>query len=159
MANRAPSLVRPFSMEQWHFVDKKRCDEIRREAKFRFNPDLIEGITGSDVDPEALVLCKKHLAQAGLKDRIPVFEKDLRDLEPLSENTCVITNPPYGERLGSKKEADTLYRQMRKLETKAMARNVCILTSSPSFERLYGKRAQRKRRLYNGRLECEYLIF
>ena len=111
------------------------------------------------MDPEALELCKKHLAQAGLKDCIPVFEKDLRDLEPLSENTCVITNPPYGERLGSKKEADTLYRQMRKLETKAMARNVCILTSSPSFERLYGKRAQRKRRLYNGRLECEYLIF
>ena len=159
MAKRAPGLVRSFSMENWHFADKKQCDEIRREARFRFNPDLIEGISGSDVDPEALELCKKHLAQAGLKDRIPVFEKDLRDLEPLSENTCVITNPPYGERLGSKKEADTLYRQMRKLETKAMAQNVCILTASPSFERLYGKRAQRKRRLYNGRLECEYLIF
>lgn len=159
MSKRAPGLIRSFAMEQWRFVDKKLCDDIRREAKFRFNPDLIEGISGSDVDPEALLLCKKHLAQAGLAGRIEVFEKDLRDLEPLKENTCIITNPPYGERIGSKKDTETLYRQMRKLETKALAKRVCVLTANPSFEKLYGKRATRKRRLYNGRLECEFLIF
>lgn len=159
MADRAPGLTRGFAMEGWHFIDQKCCDEIRREARFRFNPALIEGISGSDIDPEALALCKKHLAQAGLKDKIPIFQKDLRDLEKFAENTCVIVNPPYGERLGSKKEADALYRGMRKLESSAGAANVCVLTASPSFERLYGRRAQRKRRLYNGRLECEYLIF
>lgn len=159
MSKRAPGLIRPFAMEKWHFVDKKACDSIRREAKFRFNPDLVRGISGSDVDPEALLLCKKHIAQSGLAGRIEVFEKDLRDLEPLKENTCVITNPPYGERIGSKKDIETLYHQMRKLETKAMAKRVCILTANPSFEKLFGRRATRKRRLYNGRLECEYLIF
>jgi len=159
MSKRAPGLIRPFAMEQWNFVDKKACDSIRREAKFRFNPDLVQDISGSDVDPEALLLCKKHIAQAGLAGRIEVFEKDLRDLEPLKENTCIITNPPYGERIGSKKDIETLYHQMRKLETKALAKRVCVLTANPSFEKLYGKRATRKRRLYNGRLECEYLIF
>lgn len=159
LSKRAPGLIRPFAMEQWHFVDKKACDSIRREAKFRFNPDLVQGISGSDVDPEALLLCKKHIAQAGLAGRIEIFEKDLRDLEPFKDSTCVIANPPYGERIGSKKELETLYRQMRKLETQALAKRVCVLTANPAFEKLYGKRATKKRRLYNGRLECEYLIF
>ncbi len=159
MADRAPGLTRGFAMEGWHFADKARCDAIRREARLRFQPDRIEGISGSDLDPAALALCEKHLAQAGLKGRIPVYQKDLRDLDRLPEGACVITNPPYGERLGSKKEAEALYRGMRRLETQAGAAAVCVLTASPSFERLFGRRAQRKRRLYNGRLECEYLIF
>lgn len=119
----------------------------------------MEGITGSDVDGEALRLCRRHIAQAGLAGRISVFEKDLRDLQPLQAGCCVITNPPYGERLSSRQQAMALYRQMRSLEGKTQGGRVCVLTSQPAFERLYGRRAARKRRLYNGRLECEYLIF
>ena len=158
-ARRAPGLIRSFAMEQWHFCDRHAMDRQRNEAKAVFDLSLVDGITGNDADPEALVLCKRHLQQAGLGGRVRVWQQDLRDLEPLPENTCIITNPPYGERLGSKKETETLYRQMRKLEQKAGARRVCVLTANPSFERLYGKRAARKRRLYNGRLECEYLVF
>ena len=159
MAKRAPGLTRAFSMEQWGFVDRASCKTLRDAAKAQFDPSLIEGITGSDVDPEALALCKKHLVQAGLGGRIQVYEKDLRDLDPLAEKTCIITNPPYGERLSSKKEAETLYRQMRKLEAKTRGGRVCVLTSNPAFEKLFGKRATHKRRLYNGRIECEYLMF
>lgn len=159
MANRAPGLTRAFAMEQWNFVDKASCKVLRDTAKAQFDPSLVEGITGSDVDPEALVLCKKHIVQAGLSGRIQVYEKDLRDLAPLAEKTCIVTNPPYGERLSSKKEAETLYRQMRKLEAKTKGGHVCVLTSNPAFEKLFGKRATHKRRLYNGRLECEYLMF
>ena len=158
-ANRAPGLTRPFAMEQWHFADAAQCRRIREESKGLFDPRQVRDISGSDVDPQALALFEKHLRQAGLQGRIRMFEKDLRDLPPFPPDTCVITNPPYGERLGGKKEAETLYRQMRKLETQSAASRVCVLTSNPAFERLYGKRATKKRRLYNGRLECEYLIF
>ena len=158
-ANRAPGLTRPFAMEQWHFADTAQCRRIRAEAKGLFDPRQVRDISGSDLDPQALALFEKHLRQAGLQGRIRMFEKDLRDLPPFPPDTCVITNPPYGERLGGKKEAETLYRQMRKLETQSGASRVCVLTSNPAFERLYGKRATKKRRLYNGRLECEYLIF
>lgn len=159
MAKRAPGLTRAFAMEQWAFVDKVSCNTQRQAAMAQFDPSLVEGITGSDVDPEALVLCKRHIVQAGLGGRIQVYEKDLRDLPTLAEKTCIITNPPYGERLSSKKEAETLYRQMRKLELKSQGGRVCVLTGNPAFEKFYGKRAAHKRRLYNGRLECEYLVF
>ncbi len=158
-ADRAPGLTRTFNMENWHFVDSAKCNLLRQQAESRYTPERMEGITGSDVDKEALELCKRHLKQAGLGGRVRVWQQDLRDLKDLPENTCVIANPPYGERLGSKRETETLYRQMRKLESQAGARQVCVLTAHPGFERLYGKRAARKRRLYNGRLECEYLIF
>ncbi|MHC1785873.1 MAG: class I SAM-dependent RNA methyltransferase [Christensenellales bacterium] len=159
MARRAPGLTRPFAMEQWGFVDRASCQRMRDEAKALFDPSLVEGITGSDVDPEALVLCKRHIVQAGLGGRIQVFQKDLRDLEPLAEGTVVVTNPPYGERMSSRKEAQSLYRQMRRLEEKTRGGRVCVLTSDAAFEKLYGRRASKKRRLYNGRLECEFLVF
>ncbi len=158
-ANRAPGLNRGFAMEQWAFVDQKACQRLREQAKASVDLSLIEGISGSDVDPEALKLCRKHIAQAGLSGKIEVFEKDFRDLEPLTPGTCIITNPPYGERLYTKQQVHTLYRQMRRLEEKTQGGRVCVLTSVPAFEKLYGRRASRKRRLYNGRLECEFLVF
>lgn len=158
-ARRAPGLKRAFAMESWHFVDAGACRLARQEAESRFDISLVDGITGSDVDEQALALCKKHLQQAGLGGRVRVHQQDMRDLPPFAPNTCVIANPPYGERLGDRKSTETLYRQMRWLDTRAGAGQVCVLTSNPAFERLYGRRATKKRRLYNGRLECEYLIF
>lgn len=158
-AHRAPGLTRTFNMEAWHFADKAGMRQLRQQAQERFKPDNIADITGGDLDADALALCKRHLKQAGLGGRVLVQQQDLRDIRNLKENTCVITNPPYGERLGGKREAESLYRLMRRLDTQAGARQVCVLTSHPGFERLYGKRAARRRRLYNGRLECEYLIF
>lgn len=158
-ADRAPGLTRSFAMENWRFVDKAACEAIRREAQDRFRPDNIDHITGSDIDPEALSLCRKHIRQAGLQGRIEVYESDLRDLKALRPGTCIVTNPPYGERLSNKRESEALYRSMRKLEDVTGGGPICVLTANPAFERLYGKRASKKRRLYNGRLECEFLIF
>ncbi len=158
-ARRAPGLKRAFAMESWHFVDASACRAARQAAEAQFDLSLVEGITGSDVDEQALALCKKHLQQAGLGGKVRVHQQDLRDLPAFQPETCVIANPPYGERLGDRKGTETLYRQMRWLETRAGARQVCVLTANPAFERLYGRRAARKRRLYNGRLECEYLVF
>ncbi|NLD51998.1 MAG: class I SAM-dependent RNA methyltransferase [Clostridiales bacterium] len=158
-ARRAPGLKRAFAMENWQFVDVEACRAARQAAEARFDLNLVEGIGGSDVDEQALSLCKKHLQQAGLGGRVRVHQQDMRDLPPFLPNTCVIANPPYGQRLGDKKGTETLYRQMRWLDTRAGASQVCVLTANPAFERLYGRRCTKKRRLYNGRLECEYLIF
>ena len=146
-------------MENWQFVDRKACGAIRREAAERFRPEKVEGISGSDIDREALTLCRRHIRQAGLQGRIEVYEADLRNLAPLKPQTCVITNPPYGERLSNRKDSEALYRGMRRLEAVARGGPVCVLSANPAFERLYGRRANKKRRLYNGRLECEFLIF
>ena len=159
MAHRAPGLKRGFAMERWQFVDQAAFAKLRREAEAAFRPELVEGISGSDVDPEALKLCQRHIAQAGLSGRITVFEKDLRDLSPFERKTCIISNLPYGERMMTKGQTEALYRSMRGLEQKNLGGPICVLAANPAFERLYGRRAAYKRRLYNGRLECEYLVF
>ena len=158
-ANRAPGLTRSFACEAWQGSDKKAMQRIREEAQERFDLSKITLIGGSDVDPEALVLCKRHLKQAGLGGRVTVFEKDLRDLQAPFEAPCFIANPPYGERLSDRKQCEKLYHGMHMLMDRHPDSRMCVITAHHGFERCFGKRAQQKRRLYNGRLECEYCIY
>jgi len=159
-ADRAPGLKRSFAMESWPGMPRKAFEEIREEAFARFDTDKIHDISGSDIDPEALKLCKKHIVQAGLGGRILVYQKDLRDLTVETEKPlCFIANPPYGERLSDKKQCEKLYRDMRGLYNRHIGSRMSVVTAHTGFERCFGLRAQKKHRLYNGRLECEFLTY
>lgn len=179
MADRAPGLKRTFAMEEWKQVDQNMISRLRREAEQRYHPENIRGISGSDLDPEALKLCKKHIVQAGLGGKITVFQQDLRELSLSApadaeekvnaedENGfsagpggyCFICNPPYGERMSDRRSCEGLYKQLRKLQQRHPGSRLCAITAYVGFEKCVGARAQKKRRLYNGRLECEYLIY
>lgn len=158
-ANRAPGLTRSFACESWKDFPIRAMKEIRSEAESLFNPSAIGEIGGSDIDPEALTLCKRHIKQAGLGGKITVFEKDLRDLETPFSAPCFIANPPYGERLSDRKQCEKLYKGLCQLKERHHDSRMCVITAHHGFERCYGQRATQKRRLYNGRLECEYCIF
>lgn len=158
-ANRAPGLSRSFLMETWPQADAKLADRWRNEAKAAYHPDRIPFIGGSDIDPEAIELCRRHLKQAGLQDRIQVSVADLNDVTVRQERLQFLTNPPYGERLSSQKQCLALYKGLRGLTDRHAGSRLAVLCGNPSFERAYGRRASRKRRLYNGRLECELMIF
>ncbi|HMM69467.1 MAG TPA: class I SAM-dependent RNA methyltransferase, partial [Gudongella oleilytica] len=75
------------------------------------------------------------------------------------EYGVVITNPPYGERMGEREEVRKLYTdfgsKFRPLETWSLY----VITSNEEFESLYGKKADRKRKLYNGRIKVDYYQF
>ena len=160
MANRAPGLNRPFAMEKWGFVERNVLPQIRKEAKDMYDPSLIKDISGSDIDPKALQLAKKHVQQAGLEGKVKLFEKDLRTLQLDNEQApCFVLNPPYGERLSDVKSCELLYRDLHALRDRHPASRLCVLTSHQGFERCYRGRATQKKRYYNGRLECEYLIY
>ncbi len=156
---RAPGINRSFAMESWTMADRRAFEDVRAAAAARFDASLIQDISGSDIDPEALSLCKKHIAQAGLGSKITVFEKDLRDLTLPQQNICFIANPPYGERMSDRATCEKLYRDLRGLRSRHPGSRLCVITSHSGFERCYGARATQKRRLYNGRLESEYLIY
>ena len=158
-ARRAPGLTRPFACESWPFFPKQAMAVLRREAEARFDPDRISGISGSDIDPEALTLCKRHLKQAGIGGRVTVQQKDLRDLTLEGPPPLFLLNPPYGERLSDRKQCESLYRALRQLSDRHPGSRMAVITAHTGFERCYGKRAEKKRRLYNGRLECEFLIY
>ena len=158
-ARRAPGLTRAFAMEKWPCADKAAMNALREEAKAQYDPSLIPEISGSDIDPEALKLAKKHIVQAGLGGKITVFERDMRDLTLDKENICFLSNPPYGERLSDRKGCEALYRAYKPLMQRHAGCRLNLITSHSGFERVAGLRSIKKTRLYNGRLECEFMRF
>lgn len=158
-SNRAPGLNRAFLMESWAGVDKSACDRIRNDARQAYNKGQIGVISGSDIDPEALRLARLHIQQAGLKGQIQLQEKDLRQVQLESKPPVFIANPPYGERLGDQKVAQAVARDLGELLRRHPGAALCAISPDPGFERQVGMKAKKRRRLYNGRLECEYLVF
>ena len=162
-ASRAPGLTRRFAMESWPAVtyDFEKFEAVRREAREKFEEGLKRPIriAGSDISPEAVELAKRHLRQAGLAGRIELQVKDLRDVTLAGEPGVFIANPPYGERLDSARAAHAIARQLGLLQRRNPGWTLCAFSADMGFEREYGRRATRRRRYYNGRIECEYRIF
>ena len=158
-SSRAPGLSRAFACESWPILSRADADKLRGEARAKYRPERIQGIMGSDIDEEALTLARRHIEQAGFAGKITVRQADLRSLQVDAAAPVFIANPPYGERLSDKKSCEALYRDMRGMVARHPGARLCVITSNPAFERFYGVRAKQKRRLYNGRLECEYLVY
>jgi len=159
MANRAPGLTREFAMESWRDMPLDAFRVIREEAQAAFEPERIEGISGSDIDPEAIELANRHLRQAGLAGRVSFTVGDARECRIEANRGAFLCNPPYGERLSDRKECEELYREMGLLLRRHPCFTLSAITSHPGFERCFGRRADKKRRFYNGRLECEFMTF
>jgi len=157
-ANRAPGLTRTMACESWRWMPQAECAALRQAAKATVDLRAITGITGADIDENALSLARRHFTQAGLADRIPLAQLDVRDASLPPERGVIITNPPYGERLSDRKGCEAVARALRRLQDRS-GYTVCVITGFRGFEKAYGRRAHKRRRLYNGRLECEFMTF
>lgn len=161
--NRAPGLTRRFAMESWPVVARnyEEIESIRREARLKFEEGLKRplNVTGSDINPEAIELARRHVRQAGLEGRIRLEVRDLRDVTLSGEPGVFIANPPYGERLDNARAAHAVAKQLGRLQERNPDWTLCAFSADMGFERAYGRRATRRRRYYNGRIECEYRIF
>ena len=160
-ADRAPGLVRPFDIERWPLLPAKESAHIRAEAEERFRQGMEREflIGGSDIDPEPLELARRHAKQAGMESRVTLRQCDARDLVLPAERGVIVTNPPYGERLGDRKTAQDAAAALGALWRRNPGWTVCAISPESGFERAFGRRAYRRRRLYNGRIECEYMTF
>lgn len=154
--NIAPGLNRNFASEGWPRVDKRYWQDARREAWDLMLLDERLNIIASDIDEKAIKTAKKNAEVIGLEEDINFIRQDVRDLKIEEEYGVIITNPPYGERIGEKKEVEKLYidigNKFRNLDTFS----IYVLTSNEDFEKLYGKPASRRRKLYNGRIKVDY---
>ena len=161
--DRAPGLTRTFAMEAWPVVAERHEElaAIRSEARRRFEEGLKRPlrVAGSDIDPEAVELAKRHIRQAGLAGRIEVQVRDLRDVTLTGDPGTFVANPPYGERLDNRRAAHAIARQLGELQRRNPGWSLCAFSADMGFEREYGRKADRRRRYYNGRIECEYHIF
>ena len=157
--HRAPGMLRAFACEQYPFFPLAEAKKIRDQVQAEYEPERISGISGSDIDPEALELASRHVRQAGLEGMIELSCQPLETLQLSDPQGVFLCNPPYGERLSDRKTCEKLYGELRRLKARHPGWSLCAISSDPAFERAYGKRADKKRRLYNGRLECEFLIY
>lgn len=158
-AHHAPGLNRHFSAESLYCFRTNPFAEIRDSIAREENPDICVNIAGSDISPDAENLAVRHIRQAGMQNLIRTCCKPLQELVLPEKDGVFICNPPYGERLSDRRSCHELYRDLRSLKNRHPGWSMCVISSDPSFERAFGKRADRKRRVYNGRLECTYYIY
>ena len=158
-ARRAPGLRRAFAMENLFPFRSVPFDALRRRAEAGQLPELPCPVGGSDLDPAAVDLARRHIRQAEMENLVHVRVLPLQDLNLSDAGGVFVCNPPYGERLSDQKACRELYRDLRALKSRHPGWAMCVISSDPAFERAFGGRADKKRRLYNGRLECTYYIY
>lgn len=154
--NIAPGLDRSFDAENFYFIDKDIWKNARAEALKSIKQDVKLELLGADIDKRSILRARDNAAKVGLEDDIAFFMKDMRDIDLLDNYGVVITNPPYGERMGEKKEAELLYKDFGKKFRELETWSIYTITSNEDFEKLYGKKADKKRKLYNGRIKVDY---
>ena len=157
--NIAPGLNRDFVSEQWSSIPKKLWVETRDEALSLKKPFTGDRLIGNDLDDQVLKMARYHAQQAGVESAIHFQQKTFDQIASRHEYGCVITNPPYGERIGEKNELRELYRSIPEVLRRLPTWSHFILTSFPQFESFIQKQASRRRKLYNGRIECTYYQF
>ena len=156
--NRAPGLGRGFAAQKWGCVDEQVWRNARMEAldkEFRGNYQIL----GTDIDPESLAIAKSNAKKAGVEKLIEFREGDATKLNVPCERGTIVTNPPYGERLMEQRSAQQLYRRFGKHIRFQDGWKVTIISSEAEFEYYYGKKADKKRKLYNGRLQCNAYMY
>ncbi|MEZ6057711.1 MAG: class I SAM-dependent RNA methyltransferase [Planctomycetaceae bacterium] len=154
--NMAPGLNRTFAAESWPVFSEELWHDVREEARAAILPPLPEKLAGYDNDWRPLKLAREAARDAGVFDDLHLQQRPLSEFKTSQKYGCLITNPPYGERLGELAEVEELYRTMGKLWRELDTWSIYVITSHPRFEALYGRKSERRRKLFNGRIECTY---
>jgi putative N6-adenine-specific DNA methylase len=154
--NIAPGLNRSFASEQWPLLSAGKWADLRAEAVAAINRDVELNILASDVNPDVLGLAEYHSYQAGVFDDIQISTGDVKNFRPTEPYGCLVSNPPYGERLGEQAQVEQLYQVMGRSLSRLDTWSFFIITSHPAFEKLFGKHADKKRKLYNGRIQTNF---
>lgn len=157
--NIAPGLNRGFAAEQWPAIPARQWQRARRDALDSVRREQKLGIQGYDIDPAALSLARRHAQRAGVEGDIAFQQRDIKDLRSRYHYGYLIANPPYGERLSEQREAEALYRTLGQACKNLATWSFYIISSSPAFETSFGRRADKKRKLYNGRIQCQFYQF
>lgn len=157
--NIAPGLNRTFAAQRWEVIDEAvwETEQYRAQDLIEYNPDFTA--FGSDIDEEALRLTRMNSKRAGVEKNIVLNCRDIKDFEPQTERGTVICNPPYGERLLTLKECEDIYRIMGEKFQQKKGWSYCAISPSEEFEKFFGRKADKRRKLYNGMIRCQLYMY
>ena len=157
--NIAPGLIRDFDIESMDWFDKKLSDEVRDAAEAQADYDRTLDIEGFDIDENMVDIARENAKHAGLGQDITFKQLAAKDWTTDKLNGVLVTNPPYGERLGELEAARELYEQMGTVYRNLPSWSKYILTSDLEFEKSYGEKSTKRRKLYNGALRVDYFQY
>lgn len=156
--NRAPGLKRRFAAEQWSCIPENVWRRAREDApNHEFNGT--HNIVGSDIDPGAVKIAQENAARAGVSAIVRIEQADAAAFDRRTERGVLVTNPPYGERLMEKSEAERLYAAFGRAYFRSENWKLYLLSSHTEFERTFGRSADKKRKLYNGMIKCDLYMY
>ncbi|WP_077299731.1 THUMP domain-containing class I SAM-dependent RNA methyltransferase [Virgibacillus pantothenticus] len=154
--NIAPGFNREFASEGWSFVKQKHWDQAFEEAEDVANYNQPLDITGTDIDHKMIEIAKQNALEAGLGELIYWKQMQVSDLTFKQLNGYIVSNPPYGQRLGDEKKAAEITKQLGSIMKEHPTWSVYIITAFDKFEAAYGAKATKKRKLFNGYLRTDY---
>ena len=155
----APGLRRHFTAEKWNLIPQKIWQEERQRAFDLIDRSATFEAYGSDIDPEAVELTKANAQKAGVAARTHVEQRDVKDFAMKEGKGVLICNPPYGERLLDMKEAQKIYRTMGKVFVPREKDRFYIISPDEKFEVYFGRKADKRRKLYNGMIKCQLFSY
>ena len=156
--NIAPGLRRRFAAEHYDFVPAAVWAEERQKALAASRLDAgFEGF-GFDIDPNAVALANANAKLAGVGDRCRFEVADVKDFAP-RPSSIILTNPPYGERLGDAAEAAALARTLGQVWQASPTAGLYAITADADFEAHFGKKAAKRRKIYNGMIPCQIYMY
>ncbi|WP_419022431.1 THUMP domain-containing class I SAM-dependent RNA methyltransferase [Emergencia sp.] len=158
--NIAPGLNRKFASEEWEMIPEEMWKEERRSAFEAVDYDAELKIYAFDIDGKAIEAAKENAIEAGVDDCIIFKTMDMAKLSARENSGIIITNPPYGERIGEEKQIETIYKKYRTFMAENPTWSLFLITTDKTVEgKIMGRPADRRRKLYNGRLEVCYYQF
>ncbi|GIX05197.1 MAG: RNA methyltransferase [Planctomycetaceae bacterium] len=155
----APGLRRSFLAENWPHIPASWWHQARQEAHDLKRPRCEVPLLASDHHPHAIQAVQENATHAGVASDLIIKQQDALQATPPRDYGVLITNPPYGERLEDRRAVDQLYTRVTALWSQWPTWSFYVLTSHPRFERIFRRRADRRRKIYNGRIACTYYQF
>lgn len=154
--NIAPGFNRDFVSEDWDWIGDALWERARQEVEEKANYDQPLDIAGYDIDHRMISIAKENAFEAGLGELISFKQMQVSDFTTKKEYGVIVGNPPYGERLGERPEVEKMYRGMGKAYKELDTWSIYILTSHEGFESFFGKKATKKRKLFNGFIKTDF---
>lgn len=148
--NIAPGFNREFVSETWDWIPSSVWDQARNEAEDLAKYDQPLQIIGTDIDHRMVNISKENAFEAGLGELIEFKQMRVQDFTTNKDFGVIVSNPPYGERLGEKKAVEQMYKEMGNVFRELDTWSIYIMTSNEEFEKFFGKPATKKRKLFNG---------
>ncbi len=153
--NMAPGVNRTFVCETWPDVDKEMWEQVRDGARKGVNKEQFR-ILASDIDSWVLRTGKDNAEKAGVSDYIAFQKLPMNEFSSKKKGGVIISNPPYGERMGEAKIVEAISEDFGKLYKSLDEWSVFVITPFKDFQKVFGRKSDKNRKLYNGRIQCYY---